>query len=104
MFGLEKLFKPKTDYKLLLQQGAIVIDVRSAAEYAGGHVTGARNISLDQLNSRVKELQKLNKPIITCCQSGARSAMAARILISAGIAAYNGGGWYSLQKQLANGA
>lgn len=102
MFGLEKFFKSKTDYPLLLQQGAVIIDVRTAAEYAGGHITGARNISLDQLSSRVKELQKLNKPIITCCQSGARSAMAARILKSAGITAYNGGGWYSLQKKLSN--
>jgi phage shock protein E len=101
MFGLEKLFKPATDYKLLLQQGAIVIDVRSAAEFAGGHVSGARNISLDQLNSRLKELQKLNKPIVTCCQSGARSAMAARLLKSAGITTYNAGPWHSLQKQLA---
>jgi phage shock protein E len=101
MFGLEKLFKPTTDYKLLVQQGAIIIDVRSAAEFAGGHVSGARNISLDQLNSRIKELQKLNTPIVTCCQSGARSAMAARLLKSAGMTAYNAGPWYSLQKQLA---
>ena len=100
MFGLEKLFKPTTGYKSLLQEGAIVIDVRSAAELDGGHVSGARNICLDQLNSRLKELQKLNTPIITCCQSGARSAMAAQILKSAGTTAYNAGPWHSLQKQL----
>ena len=101
MFGLERFFKPKNDLKLLVRQGAIVVDVRSAAEFAGGHVTGARNISLDQVTNRLKELQKLNKPIIACCQSGARSAMAARIMKSAGITAYNGGPWHSLQKQLA---
>lgn len=101
MFGLERFFKPKNDLKLLVQQGAIVVDVRSAAEFAGGHVNGARNISLELVKSRTKELQQLNKPVITCCLSGARSAMAARILQSAGIAAYNGGAWHSLQKQLA---
>lgn len=101
MFGLEKLFKPKPDYKLLVQQGAIIVDVRSAGEFAGGHVKGAKNISLELVNSRLKELQQLKKPVITCCRSGVRSAMAARILKATGITVYNGGPWDLLQQQLA---
>ena len=100
MFGLEKLFAPKTDYKALLQQGAIIVDVRSAAEFAGGHVKDARNIGLEQVNAQAAALKKLNKPVITCCRSGARSAMATRMLKTAGIEVYNAGPWTSLQKQL----
>ena len=76
MFGLEKLFKPKTDFKSLVQQGAVIVDVRTATEFAGGHINGAKNVSLDKVPQRIKELQQLNKPVITCCHSGARSAVA----------------------------
>jgi rhodanese-related sulfurtransferase len=100
MFGLEKLFGPKTDYKTLLKNGAVIVDVRSAAEFNGGHIKGARNISVELVQSRVKELLQLKKPIITCCASGVRSGMAARILKSAGIEAYNGGSWSGLQSKI----
>lgn len=100
MFGLEKLFGPKTDYKTLLKNGAVIVDVRSAAEFNGGHIKGARNISVELVQSRVKELLQLKKPIITCCASGVRSGMAARILKSAGIDAYNGGSWSGLQSKI----
>jgi phage shock protein E len=100
MFGLGKLFGPKTDYKTLLKNGALIVDVRSAAEFNGGHIKGARNISVELVQSRVKELLQLKKPIITCCASGVRSGMAARILKSAGIEAYNGGSWSGLQSKI----
>ena len=100
MFGLEKLFGPKTDYKALLKNGAVIVDVRSAAEFNSGHIKGARNISVELVQSRIKELLQLKKPIITCCASGVRSGMAARILKSAGIEAYNGGSWGGLQSKI----
>ena len=100
MFGLEKLFKPKTDYKLLVKNGAVIIDVRTPAEFAAGHIPGSRNISLDRISGTIKELKKLTAPLITCCQSGARSAVANRLLQGAGIESYNGGGWDTLQKKL----
>jgi len=101
MFGLKKLFKPKSNLRILVSTGAVIIDVRSPTEFAGGHIKNAKNISLDSIPASVKELKKLNKTIITCCRSGARSAIASRLLKNAGIDAINGGAWDSLQKQLA---
>jgi len=100
MFGLDKLFKSKTDYRSIMKNGAVLIDVRTAAEFAEGHIPGSKNICLDQINGRIKEIQQFNKPVITCCRSGARSAVANRFLKRAGIESFNGGAWNKLQKQL----
>ena len=45
-------FGPKVDYKELIANGAIVLDVRSKGEFAGGHVAGSINIPVDQLKSK----------------------------------------------------
>ncbi len=90
---LELIFGKKIDYADLKSRGAVVIDVRSAGEYKGGHVSGSKNIPLDQISKRVKELQKLNKPVIFCCASGTRSGMANRIAKREGVESYNGGSW-----------
>lgn len=101
MFGFKKWFAAKANYKSLLQKGALIIDVRTAAEFAGGHIYGSRNISLDKIPMMVKDIQKLNRPVITCCKSGGRSAIANRLLQSAAIESYNGGAWEKLQKLIA---
>lgn len=80
--------------------GAIVIDVRTAGEYQGGAIPGSKNIPLQKISSQINEIKKWNKPIITCCASGMRSASAASILKANGIEALNGGGWYALSKKL----
>jgi rhodanese-related sulfurtransferase len=57
------------------REDAVVIDVRDQAEFAAGHIANARHIALADLPKRMGELEKLkSKPIILCCQSGARSA------------------------------
>ncbi|MCA9493882.1 MAG: rhodanese-like domain-containing protein [Myxococcales bacterium] len=66
-----------------LLKGAVVVDVRSAAEFASGHVAGALNIPVDQIAARMGELPA-DKTVIVYCRSGARSAAAARTLTSAG--------------------
>ena len=68
---------PATDYAQLMQQGAIIIDVRSKGEFDGGHIKGALNLPLDQLQNNLSKLKDKNKLIITCCASGMRSASAA---------------------------
>lgn len=40
----------KTDYADLVKQGAVIVDVRSKSEYAGGHIKGSLNIPVDQLD------------------------------------------------------
>ena len=100
MFGFEKLFKRGNNYTLLVQNGAVIIDVRTPAEFTAGHIPGSRNISLDKLAAGLKELKALNRPIITCCQSGTRSGIASRMLKNAGVDAYNGGSWSALLKKI----
>jgi rhodanese-related sulfurtransferase len=58
----------------LLKEGAQVVDVRSAAEFAGGHALGSVNIPLQEIDVRAQELDR-NRPVIVCCASGTRSAM-----------------------------
>jgi len=97
LFGLG----PKVNLSELVKQGAIILDVRSKGEYAGGHIKGSINIAVDQLSSNLSKLKDKNKPIITCCASGMRSASAKSILKSNGYTqVHNGGGWGSLQNKI----
>ena len=61
------------NYKELLSNGAIIVDVRSAGEYKSGHIPGSRNLPLDGIRGKIQDLKKTNKPVITVCRSGARS-------------------------------
>ena len=97
---LKKLFGPGTDYKALVQAGAIIIDVRSPQEYDGGHIKGSKNIPVNNVQREISNIKKWNKPVITVCQSGARSGMAKSVLKAAGIEVYNGGSWFGLQSKL----
>ena len=97
LFGLG----PKVDYAELVKQGAIILDVRSKGEYAGGHIKGSVNISVDTLSNNLSKLKDKNKPIITCCASGMRSSSAKSILKSNGYTdVHNGGAWSSLQYKI----
>ena len=70
----------------LINRGkSTIVDVRSAVEFAGGHLPGAKNIPLAELASRIGELDKMkSKSIVVVCQSGTRSARAAGVLGKAG--------------------
>lgn len=83
-----------------LDKDAIILDVRTKSEWDNGHIKNAKHIPLDQLRNQLEKVKKMNKPVITCCASGARSAQAARILNSNNIQALNGGGWMSLQNKI----
>ncbi|MGZ3788515.1 MAG: rhodanese-like domain-containing protein [Bacteriovorax sp.] len=77
----------------LLTEGAIIVDVRSAGEFAQGHNPQSINIPLDVLD---KESQKLDKEkiILLCCASGTRSGMAVGILKKNGFKnVMNAGTW-----------
>lgn len=99
--SLKSLFGggPPADFKALVNQGATIIDVRSKAEYASGHIKGSLNIPLDTLHNNLSKISK-SKPVITCCASGMRSASAKGILQNNGFEVYNGGGWSSLKSKL----
>jgi rhodanese-related sulfurtransferase len=93
-------FGPKVDLKEVMKKGAVIVDVRTSGEYRGGHIKGSINIPVQNLGGNLSKLKK-DKPIITCCASGMRSANAKNILKSNGFAeVYNGGGWMGLQNKL----
>ncbi|MCB9359983.1 MAG: rhodanese-like domain-containing protein [Flavobacteriales bacterium] len=95
MSFLRKLFGlgPKVNHHELIANGAVLIDVRTPAEFAQGNAKGSKNIPLDTIDSKVKKIEQLNKPIVLCCRSGMRSGQATAILKRHGIEAYNGGTW-----------
>ena len=97
---IKKLFGPGTDFKALKDQGAVIIDVRTAGEFQSGHIKGAINIPVDSIRSKINDIKKKGKPVITCCRSGARSGAAAGILKQNGIEVYNGGAWDVLDNKL----
>lgn len=81
----------------LLQQGAVVVDVRSPGEFASGNAAGSRNIPLGDLEHGTKDLDP-GRWIIVCCASGTRSAMARRWLLRHGFRhVLNGGSWRNLR-------
>ena len=97
-----RIFGPKVDYAQLMNDGAIIVDVRTPGEYAGGHIKGSKNIPLQSLSQNLNKLPK-DKVIITCCASGMRSGSAKSILQSNGYKeVYNGGGWAGLQRKTAS--
>ena len=73
---------------LVSDEGATLLDVRSVAEYAAGHVEGAKNIPVQELEARMGEVPT-STPVVVYCQSGGRSAAAARMLRTAGYETYD---------------
>jgi phage shock protein E len=89
---------PKTDLAEVMSRGAVIVDVRTTGEYAGGALKGSMNIPLAALQSQMSKLKK-DKPVITCCASGMRSGSARSMLLAHGFKeVYNGGSWYNLKK------
>ncbi|HAE38786.1 MAG TPA: rhodanese-like domain-containing protein [Candidatus Riflebacteria bacterium] len=65
----------------LKDAGAVIIDVRSAEEYADGHVEDAINVPLDQLGEKIASVAPdRQQALLVYCLSGTRSALARRIL------------------------
>jgi rhodanese-related sulfurtransferase len=67
----------------LREQGTMILDVRTPAEWVEGHVPGATLIPLDELPNRLAELPQ-DEDIVVICRSGNRSATARDILLNAG--------------------
>ena len=94
------IFGEKVDLREVISNGAIIVDVRTKGEFQSGHIKNSINIPVDNLPHNLKKL-KADRPIITCCASGSRSAAARRFLKSNGYEqVYNGGSWYSLRKYI----
>ncbi len=98
LFFAYKIYKSQKMKKILpdlLKEGAIIIDVRSPGEFAGGHNPLSKNIPLDQIAEKASSLDK-EKTYILCCASGARSAAAMGVLKGKGFKhVMNAGSWSS---------
>ena len=71
--------------RIQLEQAPLIIDVRSAEEYAGGHIPGALNIPHAELPDRLSEIDAAKADeIVVHCKSGYRAGIAKEILIEAG--------------------
>ena len=81
-----------------MNEGAIILDVRSPEEFAGGHAKGSKNIPLGKVESKMNTIKKWNKPVIACCASGMRSGSAVSILKQNGVEAYNAGSWHKANR------
>jgi rhodanese-related sulfurtransferase len=69
----------------LMNQGALVIDLRGKELYDAGHIGDARNVPVAELTAQAESLKKWrDKSVITYCDSGADGASAARALIKLG--------------------
>ena len=99
---LSKLFGagPSVNFKELMKKGAVIVDVRTIAEFKIAHMKNAVNVPLDTVGKQLDMIKKFNKPVIAVCRSGNRSGMAVNILKKAGIEVYNGGPWNLLERKI----
>lgn len=83
----------KKDVIDYIKGGALIVDVRSGEEYASGHYANAKNIPVDQVESRLSEFGDKERKIVVYCRSGGRSGRAKGILDANGFKnVVNGGG------------
>jgi rhodanese-related sulfurtransferase len=97
IFGIKK-----RQIKAFLDKGAIILDVRTQREWDHGHIINSKHIPLNDLHKYVDELKLMKTLFIVCCESGVRSAKAAKYLNLNNIEATNGGGWKSLNEIIAH--
>ena len=88
-------------YSVLKEEGAVLLDVRTVQEYSRGHISGFKNIPLDELREHIHEIEK-GKPVYLICQSGLRSYIASRILEGYGYETYNFSGGFRYYDAVVN--
>jgi len=80
----------------LKKNGALLVDVRSAGEFASANAPGTINIPLPELGRRLNEIPK-SVPVVLCCASGTRSGMGKLLLKKNGYQnVHNIGTWSKL--------
>jgi phage shock protein E len=78
---------------------ALVVDVRTEAEFREEHFPGAKNIPLGNMTDRLEEFGPKDKPVVVYCHSGSRSLMAKAVLKMAGYElVINGGGLNAMMR------
>jgi len=83
VYSMRRSPQQMAEIQAAVDAGAVILDVRSPAEFAGGHLPGARNVPVGQVGGVMAELK--GQTVIVYCASGARSARAAGKLRSGGV-------------------
>jgi len=102
-------YKKYSQYKVLklvpnlLHEGGQIIDVRTEDEFKSSNKEGSINIPLGSLEKRMNEFDN-TKPIILCCASGSRSAMAKRTFIANGFTNVHNVGTFKALKRVNYGS
>ena len=87
--------------KEALRQGAIVIDIRTAAEFDRGKVRDSINIPVDRININLKRIVQMKRPIIICSSSDSENERVIDVLKANGVKEiYNGGNWTKLWRMM----
>ena len=78
--GMGGSLSPQDAVQRINREKAVVVDVREPAEFAGGHITNAKNVPLGQLEERLPQVVK-NKalPVVLVCATSPRSVRAQAI-------------------------
>ncbi|RYZ53994.1 MAG: rhodanese-like domain-containing protein [Sphingobacteriales bacterium] len=84
----------------VMEQGGVVLDVRTESEYSTGHIPGSINIPLSRLHAATLPLSR-DARYVTVCSHGLRSVKAVTLLKEKGYThVYNGGAWSDLERSL----
>lgn len=101
--GLFDMFKRKdmsAEIKEYLAKDAVILDVRTLAEWNEGHIENAKHIVLNLIPLELEQIKAWKKPVIAVCRSGARSGQATQFLTQNGVDVINGGPWQNVAKHL----
>ena len=86
-------FDDAKELKQKVQNGALLVDVRSISEYETAHIKQAIHIPINEIMNRMEEFGNKQREIVVYCRSGVRSARAQKILLNHGyMHVYNLGG------------
>jgi phage shock protein E len=84
-----------------LRRGAIIIDIRTAAEFDRGRVRDSINIPVDRININLRRIVQMTTPIIICSDSDSENERVIDVLKANGVKdIYNGGNWTKLWRMM----
>ena len=87
--------------KHALRRGAVIIDIRTAAEFDRGKVPDSTNIPVDRININLRRIVQMSRPIIICSDSDSENERVIDVLKANGVKEiYNGGNWTKLWRMM----
>lgn len=98
IFGMFSQKNKSEKIKEYLENDAIILDVRTKAEWDEGHIEGSKHIVLTEISLQIDDIISWNKPIIAVCKSGGRSEQATKFLAQHGLDVINGGSWKNVNQ------